>query len=173
VRIENGRLVLGHKDCYCGDGTVAARLTCPACKGTGNGPRGGRGGCRKCYGSGTAYDQNVRTTCSRCNGAFKDFLTEDLCDHISDDDWNAFEFRVYHSNRQMTWGESYLGAGVYSCTDYGAHKALDDEVLIKEARRSGYVQATKITDRETMRVADHIGIFTAEQGYTVAPVFAK
>lgn len=173
MRIDNGMLILERKDCFCGDGTVAAKLTCPTCKGTGNGARGGRNGCRKCYGSGSAYDQDVRTTCLRCNGDFKDAMREDMCDRISDADWEAFEFRVYRSNRAMTWGEQHLGAGVFSCVDYGAHRALDDEVLIKEARKSGHVQATKIADSATGRVADHIGIFCADQGYSVIAVFEK
>jgi hypothetical protein len=100
-------------------------------------------------------------------------MREDMCDHITDDDWEAFEFRVVRTNRQMTWGESYLGAGVFSVVDYGEHKTTPDDVLIKDVKSHGHVQATKIADSKTGQVADYIAILTADQGYSVVPVFTK
>lgn len=172
MRIDNGLLTLGTKDCFCGDGTVAKRLPCPACKGTGNGPRGGKGGCRKCYGSGTHYDQSVRETCRVCNGAFKDAEPENLCDRLSDEDFRAIPVRVYRSDRTQSWNEAHLGHGcVYSVTDYGAHKQMTDDELVADVRSQSYVQATKVVDRDTMRVCDHIGVFTSDNGFSVRAVF--
>lgn len=174
MQIIDGHIVFGMRECRrCwGEGTVAKRQACPKCHGTGNGPRGGHGGCRTCYGSGARYDHNVQETCPTCEGVnSKAFEAEDICDRISDDDWRAFEFRVYRSNRPQTWGEAYMGAGVFSCTDYGVHKELSDDALIADVReRAGSVQAIKVADKDTLKVADHIGIFTNHNGYSVIAV---
>lgn len=171
MQIIDGKLVLGKKNCHCGDGTVSTRVTCKECRGSGNGKRGGRGGCKKCYGSGSTYDHDNRSVCPQCNGNFKDHENENSCDYLPDGVFAKLDVRVYYTNT-MTIGESLLGLGcVYSCGDYGdAWKNRNDEKLIAEVRRQSGVQATKIVDKDN-NVCDHIGVFVSERGYAVKPVF--
>ena len=77
------------------------------------------------------------------------------------------------SERPQTINERLLGSGmVYSCTDYGDHKQMTDDELIAKVKQTTSVQATKISDKDD-NVAEHIGIFTNQYGYSVIPVFNK
>lgn len=172
MRIDDGTIVLETRPCYgCdGSGTIASRTKCVACYGSGNGPRGGRGGCRKCHGSGIGHDHDNRATCISCDGIGQ--RPEDLCDRVNDEDMQAFTLSVYRSDRAQSWNEAHMGHGcVYSCTDYGEHARMTDDELIARVRRSlKGVQATKIANR-AMQVCDHIGIFCNDNGYSVRAVF--
>jgi hypothetical protein len=171
MQIVNGKLVLGKKNCNCGDGTVSTRVTCKSCNGSGRGKRGGARGCKPCYGNGTTYDHDKRSVCPQCNGNFKDHDDEDTCDYLPAGVFAGFTFRVYYGG-QMTIGEALMGLGcVFSCGDYGAAwKERNDEKLIADVRQHSGVQATKVVDKDN-NVADHIGIFVTPSGYTVKPVF--
>lgn len=172
--IENGKIILGHKNCYCEDGTQSTRIPCGECKGTGNGKRGGRGGCRKCNGSRNDYDHINRSTCSRCKGNPTNFERETLCDYLPDGVWESLTFKVIRNNAPMSIAESLIGIGcVFSCTDYGtAWKRNNDDELIASVKESKSHQATNIaTDDGT--ICDFIGIFVNQMGYTVKAVFVK
>lgn len=169
MQIIDGKLVLGKKNCSCGDGTVSTKVVCKVCKGTNKGPRGGHG-CKKCYG-GHTYDHDIRSVCPQCNGNYKNHDDETTCDYLPAGVFAGLTFRVYYSNT-MTLGEKLLGLGcVYSCGDYGdAWKNRNDDKLIAEVREQTGVQATKIVNANN-DMPDHIGIFVSQSGYTVKPVF--
>ena len=93
-------------------------------------------------------------------------------DAMPDEMFKALSFKVYRSGRVQTTVESLLGVGVYSCTDYGRHKHQTDEELIAKVREHSYVQACKVVDKN-LKVCDHVGIFTNDNGYSVIPVYGK
>lgn len=160
-------------DCVSCDenGTQPTRVPCPTCKGTGSGPRGGRGKCRKCYGNGNACDHDHRVTCAQCGGSntkpatmydsVRSEMLAALCDEIT--------WRVVRSARGQTWSEAHLGLGcIVSVTDYGAHETMTDDDLITKVREGmSYTQACKIADTKTGRLADFIVIDCSRNGYSV------
>ena len=81
--------------------------------------------------------------------------------------------------RPQTFNEAYLGFGtVYSVTDYGEHKTKTDQELIDKVREDitgGFPrgQATKFTNRKTMRLCDKIVIYTNDNGYAAYPVWEE
>ena len=176
MHIENGKMVFGLRHCSrCfGDGLVAKSIPCRTCLGTGNGKRGGKGQCKKCYGSGREYDHVNKITCPDCNG-----VNSHACepatryDSMPESVWQSLEFRVFRSQRPQTWVEAYLAIGcVYSVTDYGRHQQMTDEQLIETVRTSTGHQACKVTNLDGT-VAKYIGIFTSDNGYTPIAVFEQ
>ena len=174
MHIENGKMVYGKRECSnChGEGRKPSALVCDKCKGTGNGPRGGKGQCRKCYGSGHTYTNETRVTCPTCKG-----INSHACEQATQFDympkpvWESFEFRVLRSSRPQTWNEAYLGLGsVFSATDYGRHKNQTNEEIIDHVRKTGAHQACKVT-RDDGTVANYIAILTSDNGYVVLAVF--
>ena len=162
-----GRQLVGqHIPCFCADGTQAGRVKCTTCNGTGRGKRGGAGGCKDCHGFRTRFDQSVRETCTMCDGTgLRKHAT--ICDNADDNVIDTIPFVVVHRDRALSLTEQYLGMGLFSCTDYGAHKSLTDEQLIDKVRsQCTHVQATKIADDDGTIVAA-IAIITADHGYTV------
>ena len=189
MRIENGKVVLEPANCrYCrhyygddirpGQIREAVRVPCPRCHGTGR-TKGGKGKGRCTYGSGTGapcffgevVDHYEVVTCPECEGNPKGKSVEQWTDTIPDRWWQNFEFRVFRSDRPQTTLERLIGAGVYSCTDYGAWKRMSDEELISKVRDDAHsrVQLCKIVRaKDDLTIADYIGIYCNDQGYTPA-----
>lgn len=173
MQLVNGKLVMGKKNCKCSNGQQAGRITCPTCKGTGRGARGGARKCQGgCYGDGQKWSWEHPVTCTNCNGNYINFEDEDRCDYMPDEIWQGLEFKVYRHNRPLTGNESLLGIGcVFSCTDYGdAWKANDDAALIADVKSHTSHQATKVT-KEDGTICSHVGIFVSPGGYSVRAVF--
>jgi len=169
-------LTLERKDCRtcthgAGEqGQYTGTKVCPTCKGTGNGPRGGKGKCRDCYG-GKQHDFDNPIVCPTCHGDFKDAALETFTDYCPTEAVDAMPMIFVVLDRDNTWNEEYLGLGtVYSVTDYGDRwrraskeiqavatrrspglRDLEDiaQELMAEARESvgdgGHLQACKIT----------------------------
>jgi hypothetical protein len=173
MRLEGNKVILESTACTCTysgkPGTVAKRISCPKCGGTGNGLKGGRNGCKKCYGFGTTYSDTETVTCTACNGTA--LVPENNCNTMPDEMYLSLPFKVYRHERSLTYGESLLGWGcVYSCTDYGDAFSASDESVIADVRTHLYVQLCKVANKEN-QLCDHVGIFIARNGYSVRGVF--
>lgn len=181
MRLENGTLILEKTKCYgcmpSGSGKFPVRATCPTCNGTQRGPKGGRRthagtGCKTCI-DGTVNSKTDFRDCGRCKGTGLD--DEDYLSRIPIEVWRGFEFRVFRSNRQQSMNEALIGIGCcWSTTDYGRHQSQSDEELIAEIRDSshGSIQATNIVrSKHDLRIADAIGIFCSDNGYSVRAIF--
>lgn len=195
MRVENNTVILEPKDCeHCDDertppGYVISQFgwkQCHKCKGTG---KRGSGRCRECnnlngYFSqrsprrpGWLPDYNVITEteiCGTCNGNPTNAMQENLCDHMPVEILRSIPIVVKRSTRPQTFNEAHLGFGtVYSVTDYGRHKTETDEELIAKVRKDfdGFAQsqATKVTDRATMKLCERIVIFTSDNGWAAYP----
>lgn len=170
-------LHLERKDCHCGDGTQSRRIACPACNGTGNGPRGGKGKCRKCYGSGNAYDHDNRVPCRRCGGEYRDHDPENICDNAPEGLVQSLPWAVVRQDRAQSFAEAYIGTGLFSCTDYGrAWDAADDAALIAKIKGDERrTQATKIArktdDPLVYQVATGIVVLLTPNGYSPVAYF--
>lgn len=173
MKIENGKIVLGRKDCFhCQEGTVPARIPCTVCNATGKGPRGKVGGCKTCFGSGKSWDSSIRKTCKHCNGNYKEAEPETDCDYLPHSEWETLTFKVYRGNGPNII-ESLTGIGiVYTSADYGRAWESPDDSIIAKVRANRHHQACKVCDKE-LNVCDHIGIYVGRNGYTVKPVFLK
>lgn len=169
---QGNTIVMEKKVCSrCQQGQVSTEQFCPDCKGTGNGKRGGRGRCQRCYGKGRVWSWDHPATCHECNGQYENHENENETDYLPKEIWQSLEFRVIRSQRGMTTGESLLGFGcVFSCTDYGqAWKRSDDEV-IADVRSHNSTQASKVL--KDGHLPEYIGIFVMPGGYSVRPVFS-
>lgn len=181
MRIENGQLILEKKNCtHCRLGSVPSRISCPKCNGTGNGPRGGKRGCRNCHGFGDSWDHDNRVVCDYCNGDYYESQLETPFDHIhfAKDDVEIKVVRDLEA-RELTLEESYFGVGLFSCTDYGRHKTKSDDELIEDAfhfeeKGTAWTQGIKlIKDKHNLAICNYLAIVTADQGYSVIPIFEE
>jgi hypothetical protein len=181
MKIDNGQLILEHRNCTnCNHGSVPTRIDCRVCNGTGNGVRGGKNGCKKCHGFKYEFDQDNRQTCSVCNGDYENFEPETPYNFMRLEK-NDIPIKVIRDyvGRQMSFGEQYIGVGLFSCTYYGRHKTQNDEELIESAfhfeeRGPFSTQGIKlIRDKNDLRICDYIGIVTADNGYSVIPIFEE
>lgn len=173
MRIEGNKVVLEDRDCSCTwrgtPGLEAKRVTCPVCNGTGNGKRGGRGGCRQCNGMKSVYSRTENVTCSLCKGSAR--IPETSCDTMPDAMYLALPFKVYRHKRELTYAESLLAWNcVYSCSDYGRSYGASDESVLADVRSHGHVQLCKVANK-SLELCDHVGIFIAANGYSVRAVF--
>lgn len=172
-------MTLTRQACECrscrGTGTQLKALACPQCDGTGKGPRGGRGGCRKCHGHGTHYSPNHTETCSACEGKPEDASYETWCDKAPVEAARSMPMVVVRLNRLNTFNEAYFGHGtLWSCTDYGAANSQTDDELVARVRESLTmpVQAIKIVrgyerDAEVLPLHDILVISVTRDGYAV------
>lgn len=174
MRLENGKVVLERKNCWCGDGTKPAGVPCPGCEGTGNGKRGGKGQCKNCFGLGKVYNSGKRVVCDICKGQYENAEPETFCDTIPLSIYTTIPVVVYRTGQPMNFLESLIGMGcLYSCTDYGrAWNDKTDEKLIQEVKIQQHTQATKVC-KEDGTFCNHIGIFVRRTGYTVQAVFGE
>lgn len=195
MRVEDGVVVLEKKDCNCArdsrlePGTVIDKfepMICPKCHGTG---KRGNGRCRNCnerngYWSNTFprnpgyvanYEKWTIKTCPHCNGNWQNFDDENLTDTLDAKYLLDIPMRVVRKpNRPITFNESHLGFGtIYSVVDYGRSRDWEDEQYFEAVRKDfgGFPsnQATKFTDRNTMRLCDEIVIVTSDQGFSAWP----
>jgi len=167
MRIENGKLVLEMRKCWnCeGTGTKEELKPCPNYNipytATKKKP------CQYCGARYKGSHNYLKTgniiSCDTCKG--KKELMETRFDSISQELWQSIKFIVIRSCREMDRMEGLLGAGAYTCTDYGRHKALTDEQLIATVKEEKHVQACKLV-KEDMTVMG-MAIYTSDMGYSV------
>lgn len=181
MRIENGNIILERKNCTrCNAGTIPSEITCPKCNGTGNGPRGGKRGCKKCSGFKTVFDHDNRLTCPDCNGDYINAVEETPYDHIyiSKNDLDVKVIRD-RETREMSWAEQFIGVGLFSCTDYGRHKDMSDDELIESAfhfdeKGTFWTQGIKLVrNKHDLSICNYLAIVTGNQGYSVIPIFEE
>jgi hypothetical protein len=165
-------VILEKKPCVWCDGTglSAKQVPCYTCKGTGRGPRGGKGGCRKCSGFGHVYSPTEKETCTGCMG--EKMVPENDCDSMPDEWWHNMTFKVYRQDRDQTYNEFLLAHNcVFSCSDYGKAAGASDESIIESVRKETYVQLCKVA--RDLKFCDHVGIFVNRGGYSVRAVFGS
>ncbi len=149
-----------------GQTTVPGRQACPSCGGSGNGPRGGKGKCKACYGFGQEPDFAHPVPCVPCEGAGRVMETEG--DTLPREIWETLPLRVYRVEREQTWNEAYLGMGcIYSVTDYGsAWSADDDNRLLAMVRETAHLPQVCQVYAEG-RPCQHVAIVVTRDGYAV------
>lgn len=186
MKIENNKVVLEYKDCWsCAfqkvKGTQPGHKPCPQCKGTMDGPRGGKGTCRyngtegTCY-RGSVIDWSQKLPCDNCGGDWEKSQLETWTDSIKGELLLAhLRVQLYRSDREQTWAEHNLGAGFWSITDYGAHRKLSDaefmNTVIGKLSEDNISVCKFVVSKDDLSLPDHIGIFTSNQGYFPAAVF--
>ena len=104
--------------------------------------------------------------CPKCEGSLVE--PETRYDAMPIGILDYIPLKVIHSNRAITFNESWIGTGcLWSTMDYGAHKALSDEKLIAKVREGiHFTQACKVVDKQDMLPA-FIAILTNDSGYSV------
>lgn len=163
------------RSCQFSPGTEASPIPCPKCSGTGDGPRGGKRKCPKCYGYGYAWDTENRRACSSCGGDHTGKDVDGICDRIPTDEWQDLVrwTVVRHPEAAIGRVSGLIGVSgaIVTCTDYGRANQSDDDTVLAEALRSvgSNVQAIKIVRRDDMRIADEIKIVVTSNGYAVLP----
>lgn len=164
------------RSCQYSPGTEATPIPCPTCSGTGNGPRGGKGQCRKCYGNGRAWDQENRRPCSKCGGDWAGKDLDGICDNIPTESWkDLVRWTVVRAtDKEIGRIAGLIGVrgAIVTCTDYGRTAELaDDEAVLSEAMRAigSSVQAISIARNDGHRIADEIRIVVTSNGYAVLP----
>ena len=187
MRVENGQLILGSKDCYCHTGTQPTPKWkhCVKCKGTG---KRGRGRCRECNSRDSYYkekrpgyvkwyDHDDLMPCQVCNGNYKDYAAETWMDTLPKEVFQDIAIELVRSGRAMTWAEQHLGAGIYTTIDYGAYKVMNDDELIAKVREGvarSHVQACKmVKSKDDLQFASGLAIVTGDQGYSVIPTWEE
>lgn len=171
MRREGNKIIFERKNCTrCHEGTKPSRVPCRECSGTGKGKRGKVGGCKKCYGSGSEWNQEIRETCPHCKGDYKNAEPETYTDYMPKTIWESLEFRVIRGTGPNVL-ESLIGIGtVYTSTDYGRAWDSTDENIIAGVRSSSSHQACKVCD-EQGNLCQYIAINVGKNGYTVKSVF--
>lgn len=165
MHIENGRLIMGRKNCTnCQDGTKSTIVPCKKCNGTGKGIRGGRGGCRTCYGTGGVHDHDNRAICNSCKGDYKGAEAETITDYIPYDIYRTIPVRVIRQQNYLTPIELLLGTAGALYTSSGTGDS--DESLVKEVEGHRHTQACKVC-RDDGTLCSYIGVIVLKNGYTV------
>lgn len=164
-------VTLETRECYCQNGKIAGKKPCGKCHGTGRTKGGlGKGSCTQCHGYKTQPDFVNLVTCIRCKGTC--LVPETETDYIPKDWLGRLPIKVFRSNRQMTLAEQHLGAGLYSCVDYGAHQKLTDEQIITTVtEHSSSTQLCKVYTREK-GFATGLAVICGDQGYSVIPTWS-
>lgn len=161
------------KICH-GNGIGSVKSKCSTCKGTGNGPRGGKRQCRNCLGYG--FNWVPGGTCDSCVQKGLDPKTsgiENRYDWITQDIWKQLTFKVIRLTRSSNFNENYFGLGLaHGCIDYGRiNKITDDNEVIETVKKETCsTQALNIC-REDGALADYMGIFIKPDGYHVRAVY--
>lgn len=185
VSVIDGMLVLGFEDCYCNDGRERTKtVPCRDCGGTGKGPRGGKGGCKKCHGSGRDYvpvEWDIAANCSRCDGTGR--VEMDSTSFMPEWFWQDFEFRVVtEKNKRLSWTTANIGLGCISaCVDYGsAAKMVADgreDELIAEVKNGSARHSNQfckiIRSKDDWTIASWIGVHVGADGYALLPHFEE
>jgi len=178
INQETRTLTLGKTSCSgCHEGSVPTKMDCPKCLGTGNGPRGGRGACRSCYGNGHKWNQDVRVACPICYGEWESAADENICSRINESEWVDsvnWEVQRFPGTSFNLWQRNIgVGASIYTCVDYGrAMDHMSDSELIEAVLESvGNTQAINVVRRADMRLCDRVIIAVTENGYAPMPVW--
>lgn len=193
-QVVNGKLEIGQADCFCalnpeiaGKERLFKFKDCSACKGSG---KKGRGNCQSCNAS---YNQSCRyqfnyppagkltdhsnfdlIPCRQCNGNWEGTKEGSITDHLPAEIMASFEVKVYgNKTREASWNEEHLALGcLYSCSGLSwKHTTIEKEVeSVKKSILNG-TQACKVA-KDDGTLADHIGIFLNDYGYSVRAVYS-
>ena len=171
--VEGKTLILGTSKCsFCdGQGSIAVKVPCSTCGGTGRGPRGGARGCKTCFGSGRVRGE-AQETCLNCDGGgtrpseFSDFLPPEI--------WKTLRFRVYRSEKDFDHDahlfNSFMavnaGAEQGRFANYADYSNSSDQSLIDAVIEGSIPQAARVTD-EWGLLCDHVAIIREGIGYRV------
>lgn len=144
-----------------------------------------RRNCFSCNGKKViTYPEDYLETCWKCQGDGKivteahpgDILPEGIgiCNHLKKELWSQLfaemNLKIVRADRKNTFVESFLGVGLYSCTDYGkAWSQSDDEVLkyLRGDIEADSTQWIKIIDRDSRVIAQSIIVRITRDGYSV------
>ena len=175
---KDGKIVYEIRPCWLCHGTQVCNewVTCKRCNGTGKAdpskPRG-----RNCPVCGKdAHNSLIRgkvlsigtAKCTQCTDGTQ---PENPNDFIPDAIWRAIPVKVYRSSRHQTIGESLLGVGICSTTDYGRSREWTDEQFIAAVHdKHMKPSASQVTLPDRVTLVDHIGVFTNNNGYSIIPV---
>ena len=182
-KIENGKVILLSAECLScsGEGVRPKKqyVQCTKCNGSG---KRGKGRCRNCYNEYVyscdkslpkyhvmQFSKTETEVCERCNGS----KTEEPSYHNYMDSalWESVTFKVYRSQRDISWNEANLGYGcVYSCQDYGRSFASSDTEIIADVKTNKGNQFSKVC-QDDGTLCNHIGIFVNRGGYSVRAIF--
>lgn len=173
MKIENNKMVYELEECIScsGSGLYPSHKTCPKCKGTCRGPKGGKNGCKNCY-SGTIIDYENKVSCGGCSGTGKKMETR--YSHISEQMFKSIPLEVHQGPiTRQTFSEAYLGLGsIASVTDYGKTSKMSDaeliSMIVNEKHLAG--QALGICDKQD-NVCKAVVIFKNDNGYSLRARF--
>lgn len=108
------------------------------------------------------------------NPSFEEKVRKGSTGHLTDEEeemvkeelnWVVIDAR----DRDMSWGESYLGTGLGTTTDYGRHHDMTEEELIEKNKDSlGFTQYTNFQTPDG-EVADTVAIISKRNGYVRKP----
>lgn len=158
-------------ECYCMNGKKYGSKPCNKCKGTGRTKGGlGKGKCTTCHGFQTEIDRNTLVNCLTCKGT--NCVPETICDNVPDEWLLSLPVKVFRTDRKMSWGEAYIGCGLYSHIDYGDYKRKTDEQIIADVRRNKHTQLCKVYTKEK-GFATGLAVACADHGYSVIPVWSN
>jgi len=186
MRVENRIVVLESTDCRrCDHGQIRRPIQedCPNCLGTGRTKQGkGKGWCKwrskdgshqYCSG-GKVVAGYQDALCPDCNGDFENFSLEQWTDHVPVEIVSLLPISVLRSNREHTFFEHNIGAGLFSCTDYGKSWDLSDEKLassVQEEILRRPPQLCKIVRaKNDLTLRDKIVVLTSRNGYSVLAI---
>ena len=169
MKIKDGKAIWEEVTCWeCeGSGKVERGVTCSRW-----GMKTGHKPCPECGGKGQHGHKLIGKEivgCCICNG--KGSYVEGLYDYDKQNTWQTLPFAVTSQNRGENFLEAYIGVGLCSVTDYGAHKNLSDEELIDKVKKElNFVQYCKFVSKEG-DVAKGITINRLLDGYTITALF--
>ena len=165
-------------------GMQYAQDKCTKCGGTGNGPRGGAGGCKTCHGWKTVTNTEKFVPCSTCKGDYEGASMESSCDHPDDATMaRLIELipvtKVMRNHERQTFNEQHIGLGcIYTSVDYGdAWAASDDDVrakvtetLLRDRTQLIKLEVRSMSEGNTVKLADEINVIVKPTGYSVVAV---
>lgn len=168
MRVENGYLIPEKKKCFQCQGTKRHNdfKTCPLIDKPVK--HLDKSKCPYCGAKRKFEHKSILMGEIDCKYCEDGFVAETLYDYVPLEIWRDMEFRVFRSTRPTSVLEKLLGVGVFSSVDYGKHKELTDEQLIESVKGKTYQpQGVKIANTKTGKLADFVGIYTSEEGYSV------
>lgn len=161
MRLDGNKIIPGTERCYnCNEGKITSPVSCMTCNGTGKGVRGGKGGCKKCYGSGNVYAY-IGVKCPKCNAT--GIQPHTPSSPLARDIFNTIPIRVIASDWAVTWNESNLGFGCIYSSSGSSGPAIDDQAAWEnEVRRDAHSLLTK----DVIKGIDPV---TGEINWTIDP----